>query len=46
LVAAVIALVASAAVAVGTFGGPFFGLSVTRGDGQGTHEGMVWPPGE
>ena len=41
-----IALVAYAAVAVGTFGGPFFGLSVTRGYGQGPHGGMMGGQGQ
>ena len=45
LVAAVAALVVSAAVAVGTLGGPSFGPS-TRGDGQGSYEGMMGGQGQ
>jgi hypothetical protein len=45
LVAAVTALVASAAVAVGTLGGPSFGPS-TRGDGQGSYGGMMGGQGQ
>ena len=41
LVAAVIALVASAAVAIGVIGGPSFGLSGVRGYGQGQGAGMM-----
>jgi hypothetical protein len=46
LVAAVIALVASAAVAVATLGGPSFGLSPTRGYGQGPYAGMIGGRGQ
>ena len=41
LVAAVIALVASAAVAASTLGGSSFGLSGVRGQGQGPGAGMM-----
>jgi hypothetical protein len=41
LAAAVIALVASAAVAAGTLGSPFPGPSTTRSDGQGSYAGMM-----
>jgi len=44
LVAAVTVLVASAAVAVGTLGGPTFGP--TRGDGQGSYGGMMGGQGQ
>jgi len=45
LVAAVTALVASAAIAVGTLGGPSFGPS-TRGDDQGPFAGMMRDQGQ
>ena len=41
LVAAVIALFGSAAVAVGTLGGPFSGQSTTRDHGQDRYAGMM-----
>ena len=41
LAAAVIALVASAAVAAGTLGTPFSGPSPTRDNGQGSHAAMM-----
>ena len=41
LAAAVIALVASAAVAAGTLGTPFSGPSPTRDNGQGSYAGMM-----
>lgn len=41
LAAAVIALVASTAVAAGTLGSPFPGPSTTRGDGQGSYAAMM-----
>jgi hypothetical protein len=44
LAAAVIALVASAAVAAGTLGSPFPGPSTTRGDGRGSYAGMMGDP--
>jgi hypothetical protein len=46
LAAAVIALVASAAVAAGTLGSPFPGPSTARGDGQGSYAGMMGGRGQ
>ena len=46
LAVAVIALVASAAVAAGTLGSPFPGPSTTRGDGQGSYAGMMGAQGQ
>jgi hypothetical protein len=46
LVAAVSALVASAAVAVGTLGGPSSVPSMMRGDGQGSGAGMMGSQGQ
>ena len=46
LAAAVIALVASAAVAASTLGSPFPGPSTTRGDGQGSYAGMMGGRGQ
>jgi hypothetical protein len=46
LAAAVIALVASAAVAAGTLGSPFSGPSTTRGDGRGAYAAMMGDPGQ
>jgi hypothetical protein len=46
LAAAVIALVASTAVAAGTLGSPFPGPSTTRGDGQGSYAGMMGDQGQ
>jgi hypothetical protein len=46
LAAAVIALVASAAVATGTVGSPFSGPSMTRGDGRGSYAAMMGDPGQ
>jgi hypothetical protein len=46
LVVAVIALVASAALAVGTLGGPSYGSSVMRGYRQGPYESMMGDQGQ
>ena len=46
LAAAVIALVASAAVAAGALGSPFPWPSTTRGDGQGSYAGMMGGQGQ
>jgi hypothetical protein len=46
LAAAVIALVASAAVAAGTLGSPFPGPSTTRGDGQSPYAAMMGDQGQ
>jgi hypothetical protein len=46
LVAAVIALVASAALAAGALGAPFSGPSRTRGNGQGSYAGMMGGQGQ
>ena len=46
LVAAVIALVASSAVAVATMGGPSSGALMTRGYGQDQHAGMMGGQGQ
>ena len=46
LAAAVIALVASAAVAAGTLGSPSPGPSTTRGDGQGAYAAMMGDQGQ
>ena len=46
LAAAVIALVASTAVAAGTLGSPSPGPSTTRGDGQGSYAAMMGDQGQ
>jgi hypothetical protein len=46
LAVAVIALVASAAVAAGTLGSPFPRPSTTRGDGQGSYAGVMGDQGQ
>jgi hypothetical protein len=46
LAAAVIALVASAAIAAGTLGSPLPGPSTTRGDGQGSYAAMMGGQGQ
>jgi hypothetical protein len=46
LAAAVIALVASAAVAAGTLGSPLPGPSTARGDGRGSYAAMMGDQGQ